>query len=235
MIKCFWNIQSCNGQKGKSWSLEFSYTTEESWWKLFPLKRLVVQDQVRFSSHFFFNLFSSWWFCVKVATHFLEWRARWTCYWVASSNHRPPCCFLSWWAAQPSKVPLLPHNQVLHGGTTSSRGQWRPGGGTTATTKTDREEGGAEEGKGGGAFPSDVKLVGGQVVHEWLNQEVGGEVEDQAEGDGDGESRQGLLEDGQQQQGQAQALRVTGQSHRWVSQTEVSWSDHYVFNEQFKM
>lgn len=70
-------------------------------------------------------------------------------------------------------------------------------------------------GEGGGAFhPSDVKLVGGQVVHEGLHQEVGGEVEDQAEGDGDGESRQGLLEDGQQQQGQAQALGVTGESGR---------------------
>lgn len=52
---------------------------------------------------------------------------------------------------------------------------------------------------GGGASGSHVELVGGQVVHEGLNQEVGGEVEDQAEGDGDGEGRQGLLEDSQQQ------------------------------------
>lgn len=59
-------------------------------------------------------------------------------------------------------------------------------------------EGGAEGKKRGRGLPSDVKLVGGQVVHEWLNQEVGGEVEDQAEGDGDGEGWQGLLEDGQQ-------------------------------------
>lgn len=71
-----------------------------------------------------------------------------------------------------------------------------------------RKEG---EGKGRG-FLSDVKLVSSQVVHERLNQEVCGEVEDQAEGDGDGQCRQSLLEDGQQQQGQAQALRQV--SHR---------------------
>lgn len=46
-----------------------------------------------------------------------------------------------------------------------------------------------------------------QVVHEGLNQEVSGEVEDQAEGDGDGQRRQSLLKDGQQQQSEAQALR----------------------------
>lgn len=87
-------------------------------------------------------------------------------------------------------------------------------GGAEAEEQQRELEGGggeAEEEKGRG-FPSDVKLVGGQVVHEGLHQEVGGEVEDQAEGDGDGESRQGLLEDGQQQQGQAQALGVTGES-----------------------
>lgn len=54
---------------------------------------------------------------------------------------------------------------------------------------------------------SDVKLVSSQVVHKGLNQEVCGEVEDQAEGDGDGQRRQSLLKDGQQQQSQAQALR----------------------------
>lgn len=55
--------------------------------------------------------------------------------------------------------------------------------------------------------PSNVKLVSSQVVHEGLNQEVSGEVEDQAEGDGDGQRRQSLLKDGQQQQSEAQALR----------------------------
>lgn len=77
--------------------------------------------------------------------------------------------------------------------------------------------------KRGRGFSSDVKLVGSQVVHEWLNQEVGGEVEDQAKGDGDGESWQGLLEDGQQQQGQAQALGVTGKLRKWVTCDLHSW------------
>lgn len=58
---------------------------------------------------------------------------------------------------------------------------------------------------------SDVKLVSSQVVHERLHQEVSGEVEDQAEGDGDGQSRQGLLEDGQEQQRQTQTLRQVRQ------------------------
>lgn len=35
-------------------------------------------------------------------------------------------------------------------------------------------------------YGSDVELVLGQAVHEGLDQEVCGEVEDQAEGDGDG-------------------------------------------------
>lgn len=56
----------------------------------------------------------------------------------------------------------------------------------------------------GRVFLSDVVLVSSQVVHEGLNQEVCGEVEDQAEGDGDGQRRQGFLKDGQQQQSQAQ-------------------------------
>lgn len=54
-----------------------------------------------------------------------------------------------------------------------------------------------------GGVPSDVKLVSRQVVHEGLNQEVCGEVEGQAEGDGNGQRRQSLLKDGQQQQSQA--------------------------------
>lgn len=53
---------------------------------------------------------------------------------------------------------------------------------------------------------SDVELVSCQVVHERLHQEVGGEVEDQAKGDGDGQRWEGLPEDGQEQQGQTQAL-----------------------------
>ena len=53
---------------------------------------------------------------------------------------------------------------------------------------------------------SDVVLVCGQVVHEGLDQVVCGEVEHQAEGDGDGQRWESLLKDGQQQQGQTQAL-----------------------------
>lgn len=49
--------------------------------------------------------------------------------------------------------------------------------------------------------------MSGQVVHEGLNQDVRGEVEDEAEGDGDGQRRQSLLKDGQQQQSEAQTLR----------------------------
>lgn len=62
---------------------------------------------------------------------------------------------------------------------------------------------------------SDIKLVSSQVVHKRLDQEVSGEVEDQAEGDGDGQRRQSLLKDGQQQQRQTQTLRQvsrTGES-----------------------
>lgn len=44
---------------------------------------------------------------------------------------------------------------------------------------------------------SDVELVCGQVVHEWLNQEVSWKVEDEAEGDGNGQRRQCLFKDGQ--------------------------------------
>lgn len=49
--------------------------------------------------------------------------------------------------------------------------------------------------------------MGCQTVHEGANQIVRGEVEDQAEGDGDGKSRQSLLEDGQQEERQAQSLQ----------------------------
>lgn len=69
-----------------------------------------------------------------------------------------------------------------------------------------REE---EAGKGRGLL-SDVKLVSSQVVHEGLHQEVCGEVKDQTEGDGDGQCRQSLLKNGQQQQSEAQALRQEG-------------------------
>lgn len=53
---------------------------------------------------------------------------------------------------------------------------------------------------------SDVVLVGRQAVHERLYQIVSGEVEDQTERDGDGKSRQGLLENGQQEESQTQSL-----------------------------
>lgn len=49
--------------------------------------------------------------------------------------------------------------------------------------------------------------MGRQAVHEGPNQIVRGEVEDQAEGDGDGKSRQSLLENGQQEERQAQSLQ----------------------------
>lgn len=74
-----------------------------------------------------------------------------------------------------------------------------------------------EGGKGAGLV-SDVELVSGQVVHEWLHQEVGGEVEDQSEGDGDGQRWEGLPEDGQQQQRQTQAL--DGRQVRQVRQLQ---------------
>lgn len=53
---------------------------------------------------------------------------------------------------------------------------------------------------------SDVQLVGGQRVHERTHQVVCGEVKDEPKGDGDGEGGQGLLEHGEQQEGEAQAL-----------------------------
>lgn len=56
-------------------------------------------------------------------------------------------------------------------------------------------------------FLSDVVLVGCQAVHEGANQIVCWEVEHQAEGDGDGKSRQSLLENGQQEERQAQSLQ----------------------------
>lgn len=46
-----------------------------------------------------------------------------------------------------------------------------------------------------------------QLVHERLNQVIGGEVEDQAEKDGDGQRGERLLEDGQEEQSQTQALQ----------------------------
>lgn len=52
-----------------------------------------------------------------------------------------------------------------------------------------------------------VELVQRQSVHEGLHQVVCGEVEDQAEEDGDGQSGERLLEDGEEEQGQTQALR----------------------------
>ena len=53
--------------------------------------------------------------------------------------------------------------------------------------------------------------MSGKVVHEGLNQEVCGEVEDEAEGDGDGQCRQGFLKDGQQKQSEAETLKQSRQ------------------------
>ena len=50
----------------------------------------------------------------------------------------------------------------------------------------------------------------GQLVHERANQVVRGEVENKAEGDGDGQSREGLLKDGQEEEGETQALEKGG-------------------------
>lgn len=53
---------------------------------------------------------------------------------------------------------------------------------------------------------SDVELVGSKVVHKGADQVVCREVEDQAKGDGDRESWEGLLEYGQQQKSEAESL-----------------------------
>lgn len=52
----------------------------------------------------------------------------------------------------------------------------------------------------------DIKLMECKLVHKGLHEIVRGKVEDQPKGDGDGEGWQRLLEDGEQQQGKAQAL-----------------------------
>lgn len=52
-----------------------------------------------------------------------------------------------------------------------------------------------------------VELVECQLVHERLHQVVCGEVEDQAEKNGDGQSGERFLEDGEEEQRQTQALR----------------------------
>lgn len=52
-----------------------------------------------------------------------------------------------------------------------------------------------------------VELVERQLVHERLHQVVCGEVEDQAEKNGDGQSGERFLEDGEEEQRQTQALR----------------------------
>ena len=57
-----------------------------------------------------------------------------------------------------------------------------------------------------GSLLLNVELVERKLVHEGLNQVVGGEVEDQAEKNGDGQSGECLLEDGEEEKGQAQAL-----------------------------
>lgn len=73
---------------------------------------------------------------------------------------------------------------------------------------------------------SDIKLVSSQVVHKRLDQEVRREVEDQAKGDGDGQRRQSLLKDGQQQQRQTQTLRQvnsTGELATGDTSAEEFW------------
>lgn len=62
-------------------------------------------------------------------------------------------------------------------------------------------------GAGAHGVPLNIELVQRQLVHEGPHQVVGGEVEDQAEKDGDGQSGQRLLEDGEEQQGQTEALQ----------------------------
>lgn len=52
-----------------------------------------------------------------------------------------------------------------------------------------------------------VELVQSQLVHEGLDQVIGGKVEDQAEENGDGQRRERLLEDGEEEQSQTQALQ----------------------------
>lgn len=52
-----------------------------------------------------------------------------------------------------------------------------------------------------------VELVQRQLVHERLHQVVCGEVEDQAEKNGDGQSGERFLEDGEEKQRQTQTLR----------------------------
>lgn len=69
------------------------------------------------------------------------------------------------------------------------------------------------EGRRGGVLLN-VELVQRQLVHEGLHQVVCGEVEDQAEKDGDGQSGERFLEDGEEEQGQTQALRGHGRTQR---------------------
>ena len=77
----------------------------------------------------------------------------------------------------------------------------RPGGGS------------GEVGEGTPTPPLYKHLLQRQAVRERRDHGPRGEVEDQAERDGDGQRRQGSLDDGQQQQRQAQTLpeqRATG-------------------------
>lgn len=75
---------------------------------------------------------------------------------------------------------------------------------------------------GDGESPgSDVVLMSCQAVHERLHQVVGGEVEDESEGDGDGQSRESFLKDGQQQESQAQTLRRDERKYRTRSQHSI--------------
>lgn len=65
--------------------------------------------------------------------------------------------------------------------------------------RDDKEEVINKEVSRGRGFDLNVELMSSKVVHEGLNQEACGEIEDEAERDGDGQRRQGFLEDGQEQ------------------------------------
>lgn len=58
-----------------------------------------------------------------------------------------------------------------------------------------------------GSVLLNVELVQRQLVHEGLHQVVCGEVEDEAEEDGDGQSGERFLEDGEQEKSQTETLR----------------------------
>lgn len=58
-----------------------------------------------------------------------------------------------------------------------------------------------------GSILLNVELVQRQLVHEGTHQVVRSKIENQAEENGDGQSGERLLEDGEEEEGQTQALR----------------------------